>query len=343
VQAEVLSKTKPTYENAMQKTILITGGTGFLGRRLGQSLRSQYVVVLTGRNNKQNRQTQDMTGCDVIPMDVSNIESVRDAVVTVRPDIIIHAAATKFVDLAERQPMECVDINVLGSQNVARVAMERDVATVVGISTDKASPPIRNTYGLSKALMERLFCASNGKTQTTFLCVRYGNVAWSTGSVLPLWKGMHEKTGVIGTTGPEMRRFFFTVHEAVDLVLTAIANSQEFAGKVLARRMKAAKIADILRVWSEHKGGRWEKVEGRPGERDDEFLIGELEVPYTEEANLGGITHYVISFNQKTPNPVAVALSSANTEKLTDQDILQIINNPPIEELAGLCATSNMH
>src|SRR6266446_444572 len=101
----------------MQKTILITGGTGFLGRRLGEALRSEYIVVLAGRNNKQNRQTQDVTGCAVLPMDVSNIESVRDAVVTVEPDIIIHAAATKFVDLAERQPMECIDINVLGSQN----------------------------------------------------------------------------------------------------------------------------------------------------------------------------------------------------------------------------------
>lgn len=327
----------------MQKTILITGGTGFLGRRLGQTLRHQYTVVLAGRNNKQNRQTQDITGCDVLPMDVSNIESVRDAVIAVRPDIIIHAAATKFVDLAERQPMECVDVNVLGSQNIARVAMEREVVTVIGISTDKASPPIRNTYGLSKALMERVFCASNGKTSTTFLCVRYGNVAWSTGSVLTLWKAMHDKTGIISTTGPEMRRFFFTVDEAVQLVLTAIQNSERFAGRVLARRMKAARISDILRVWTEHKGGRWERIDGRPGERDDEFLIGELEVPFTFEITLGGTPHYVISFNEKTPTPVTLALSSANTEKLTDQDILQIVNNPPIEELAGIWATSSTH
>jgi len=321
--------------------MLITGGTGFLGRRLGQALRSTYAVVLAGRNNKQNMRTQEFTGCDVLPMDVSNIESVRDAVVAVKPDIIIHAAATKFVDLAERQPMECLDVNVLGSQNVARVAMERGVGTVIGISTDKASPPIRNIYGLSKALMERLFCASNGKTPTTFLCVRYGNVAWSTGSVLTIWKNMHDKTSVIGTTGPEMRRFFFTVEEAVQLVLTAIQNSENFAGKVLSRRMKAAQIADILRVWTEHKGGRWEKIEGRPGERDDEFLIGELEIPYTYETTLHGIPHYVISFNQKTPTPVKAALSSANTEKLTDQEILQIIENPPSEELSEICATSS--
>src|SRR5262249_33157336 len=124
-------------------------------------------------------------------------------------------AATKFVDLAEKLPLECVDVNVLGSENVARVSMEYEVQTVIGISTDKATPPVRNTYGLTKALMERVFCGLDGKTKTRFLCVRYGNVAWSTGSVLPIWKKMHEETGVIGTTGPDMRRFFFTVDEAV--------------------------------------------------------------------------------------------------------------------------------
>jgi UDP-N-acetylglucosamine 4,6-dehydratase/5-epimerase len=190
----------------MKKTILVTGGTGFLGKRLGLALRHEHNVFLAGRNNKQNCQTRDFTGCEVLPMDVTSIESVRDMVVYTKPDIIIHAAATKFVDLAERQPMECIDVNVVGSQNVARVAMDKNVDAVIGISTDKASPPIRNTYGMSKALMERLFCACNGRTATKFLCVRYGNVAWSTGSVLPIWKSMHDKTGVIGTTGPEMRR-----------------------------------------------------------------------------------------------------------------------------------------
>ena len=327
----------------MHKTMLITGGTGFLGRRLGEALRTKYTVILAGRNNKQNMLARDFTGCDVVPMDVSSIESVRDAVVSLRPNVIVHAAATKFVDLAERQPMECVDVNVVGSQNVARVAMERGVETVIGISTDKASPPIRNIYGLSKALMERMFCGSNSKTSTTFLCVRYGNVAWSTGSVLPIWKKMHERTGVIGTTGPEMRRFFFTVDEAVQLVLTAIENADRFAGKVLSRRMKAAQIGDVLRVWTEHKGGRWEKIEGRPGERSDEFLIGELEMPYTYEVALNNIPHYVISFNEKASKPVAVALSSANTEKLSDDQILRIIDNPPVEETAEIWATSSTH
>ena len=317
----------------MNQTIVITGGTGFLGKRLGLRLKDRYNVILAGRNNKQNMGAGNFTGCKTAPLDVSNIESVRDVFAEFKPQVVIHAAATKFVDLAEKFPMECVDVNVLGSQNVARVAMQTGVKTVIGISTDKAAPPVRNTYGLSKALMERMYCSLNGKSDTRFACVRYGNVAWSTGSVLPIWKKMHEETGVIGTTGPEMRRFFFTVDEAVELVLTAMEDIESVQGKVLSRKMKAAQIEDILKIWVQHKGGRYEKIEGRPGERDDEFLIGDLELPYTEEVMYNNIIHYLISFNQKTNRPLSTGLSSANTERLSNEEILAILNNPPTEEL----------
>src|ERR1700722_16226249 len=148
------------------KKILITGGTGFLGRELGRQLKKDYTVYLTGRNNTQNMWAQRYTGCEVLPMDVSNIESVRDAFNATKPDIVIHAAATKFVDISERQPFEAVDINVLGSQNVARVAIDKNIETVIGISTDKAVPPVRNTYALTKALMERMYCSLSGKENT---------------------------------------------------------------------------------------------------------------------------------------------------------------------------------
>ncbi len=316
-----------------KQVVLITGGTGFLGKRLGLQLKDKYEVILTGRNNKQNFQAQKFTGCKIAPLDITSIESVRDAFTEFKPDIVIHAAATKFVDLAEKFPMECVDVNVTGSQNVARVAVEKNVGTVIAISTDKAAPPVRNTYGLSKAIMERIFCTMDGKTATKFTAVRYGNVAWSTGSALTIWKKMLEETGVIGTTGPEMRRFFFTVDQAVNLVIAALDNIDLVKGKVLSRKMKAAQIEDILKVWTKNKGGRYEKIEGRPGERDDEFLIGDLELPYTEELELNGITHYLISFNDKVKKPVPFGLSSANTDRLTDEEILSIIKNPPAEEL----------
>jgi FlaA1/EpsC-like NDP-sugar epimerase len=306
--------------------MLITGGSGFLGRNLALALRDEYDIVLGGRNNKQNAHAREVTGCEVLPLDVVRSESLRDAFSETRPDVVVHAAATKFVDLAERQPMECVDVNVLGSQNVARAAIEHEVGAVIGISTDKAAPPVRNTYGLSKALMERVFCSMNDKSPTKFACVRYGNVAWSTGSVLPVWKQMHDTTGVIGSTGPDMRRFFFTVEEAVQLVATAVRELDRIQGKVLSRYMKAAQIRDLLTVWTEEKGGRWEQIDGRPGERDDEFLIGDIELPFTTPIVLDGVQHYLISFNERAQTPASEGLSSANTERLDRDEMLALID-----------------
>jgi FlaA1/EpsC-like NDP-sugar epimerase len=314
--------------------ILVTGGTGFLGKRLGRRFREMgHHVVLTGRNNKQNLIAAKFVGCEVLAMDVSHIESVRDIITQVRPTVIVHAAATKFVDISEVQPMEAIDINVVGSQNVVRVAIEKGVKLVIGISTDKAAPPVRNTYGLTKALMERLFCSMDGKSDTRFLCVRYGNVAWSTGSVLTIWRKMLNDSGVIQTTGPEMLRFFFTVDEAVDLVVTAFEHADDLHGQVLARHMKAACMEDILKVWTAQEGARYERIEGRPGERYEEFLLGEQELPYAREQLYNGITHYIISFNRKVDSPVSKVLSSGNTERLSEAEIKVLINNPPMEEL----------
>lgn len=314
--------------------ILITGGTGFLGRRLGQALKQQgHDVVLTGRNNKQNAFAANFAQCETLAMDVSNMESVRDIFAQVRPEVVIHAAATKFVDVAERQPMEAVDVNVLGSQNVARAAIDKGIDLVIGISTDKAAPPVRNTYGLTKALMERMFCGLDGKTDTRFLCVRYGNVAWSTGSVLCIWRKMLQERGIIGTTGPEMLRFFFTVDDAVRLVITALENADHLHGKVLSRYMKAARMRDILEVWMAQEGAAIEELPQRPGERDEEILIGEQELPYTSVHCYNNVPHYVISFNQKVSPPLPQIFSSGNTERLSTSEITSLINNPPVEEL----------
>lgn len=314
--------------------ILITGGSGFLGRRLGKRLREVgHEVVLASRNNKQNFLAASFSGCRAVAMDVTNIESVRDTFAQEEPTLVVHAAATKFVDVSEVQPMETIDVNVLGSQNVARVAIDKKVRTVVGISTDKAAPPVRNTYGLSKAIMERMFCSMDGRGGTQFMCVRYGNVAWSTASVLTLWKKHLATTGVIETTGPEMFRFFFAVDEAVDLVVTGITRVDELHGNLLSRYMKAAQIQDILHAWCEQEGARWQRIEGRPGERNEETLIGEQELPFTREVSYDGIKHYVISFNKLSAAPPKFCLSAGNTERLTREEILKIINNPPEDEV----------
>jgi FlaA1/EpsC-like NDP-sugar epimerase len=317
----------------MSKTILITGGTGFLGRHLGKTLKDKHKVILTGRNNKQNNYAGQITGCEVMPLDITNIESVRDVFSEVKPEIVIHAAATKYVDLSEKYPMECLDVNVTGSQNVARVAIEKGVDTVIGMSTDKSAPPVANTYGLTKALMERFLCAMDGKTDTKFACVRHGNIAWSTGSFLPIWKKMLETNGVIGSTGPEMTRYLSTVDEATELVITAFEHIDEVRGGCLSREMKKVLIGNVADCWTKNRGGRWEKIEGRPGERLHEYLMGEPELPYTSKVEYDGIIHYLTVFNKFAENPMEKVRCSADAEHLSEAEMLEIIDNPPAEEI----------
>ena len=312
-----------------KKTILITGGTGFLGRELGLQLKDKYRVVLAARNNNQNQIANRITGCEIAPLDIVNMNSVNDVFDEFKPHIVIHAAATKYVDLSEKYPNECIDVNVTGSQHIARIAMQKGVEAVIGVSTDKAAPPCRSTYGLSKALMERLLCGLDGKSATRFTCVRFGNIAWSTGSVFPVWTEMLATSGEIKTTGPHMRRFFFPVQEAASLVITALNEIDITAGKVLSRKMKAAQIEDMLILFVKKYGGTYTKVGERPGESLDETLIGVSELPYAREIMLEDYPHYLIAFNEKAPTVFPDIVTSANAERLNEEEILSIISNPP--------------
>ena len=309
----------------MKKKILITGGTGFLGINLAKKFSKKYAVILSGRNNKLNYIAKNKTQCEVIPLDVSNINSIRDAINYAKPDIIIHAAATKFVDLSEKFPFETIDSNVLGSSNIARVSIDKKIKTVIGISTDKASPPVKNIYGLSKSIMERLFLSSSNQSNTQFSCVRYGNVAWSTGSVLPIWKRMFDKNKTILTTGPYMRRFFFLVSDAVTLVDTALKNIKFLNGKILSREMKSAQMIDIIKSWINIYGGKYSIIGSRSGDRQDEYLIGEEELKYTIEKKINNIKHYVIDFSKTDKNSIKKIVSSSTAEKLSNLDISKIL------------------
>ena len=264
------------------KKILITGGTGYLGRNLGNFYKKRYKVFLGARNNKQNFLVKNLTNCEVVPLDVSNIESVNDCLNYTKPDIVIHAAATKFVDLSEKFPFECIDINIVGSANIARACINKKIPTVIGVSTDKASPPIKNIYGLSKSCMEKLFSSIKPYGKTKFICVRYGNVTWSTGSVLPIWKQMFKKNKTILTTGPYMRRFFFSVNEAVSLIDQALKLKNRLNGKILSTEMKSAKMIEFLKVWTKKFGGKYKIIQSRKGDRLDEYLIGEDELKYAK-------------------------------------------------------------
>ena len=309
----------------MKKNILITGGSGYLGVNLAINLKKKYNIFLGSRNQKRNFEARQKTSCKSIPLDVSNINSVRDAVIYSKPHIIIHAAATKFVDISEEFPFECSDVNILGSTNLARVAIERKVETVIGISTDKATQPIKNFYGFSKAAMEKLFLSADNNSKTNFLCVRYGNVAWSTGSVFPIWKKMFLKNKKIFTTGPYMRRFFFTIDDAVRLVNFALDNSKKFKGKIVCAEMRSALMIDVLKVWINKFGGNYKIIGGRKGDRIDEYLIGENELQYTSKIMNKNKNYFIVDFNKKDKNFIKKIISSENSKKLNDTEIFDLL------------------
>tara|TARA_B100000029_G_scaffold514888_1_gene619489 strand:+ start:2833 stop:3780 length:948 start_codon:yes stop_codon:yes gene_type:complete len=306
--------------------ILITGGSGFLGRALAKKLKSNNDVILGSRNNTLNSYASIETGCKTFPLDVSNYHSIKDCINKYNPEIIIHAAATKFVDLSENLPLECIDINVQGSANLARACIESKVKTVIGISTDKTAPPIGNIYGLSKALMERLFILLDGTNNTKFSCVRFGNIAWSTNSVFPIWKKMMEKNNIIHSTGPHMRRFFFTIDDATNLVITAMKKINKTKGKILTLKMKSAQISKILDIWCEKYNTKWKKIKERPGDKIDEFLIGENELKNTYQIKFSNKEYYIIDYKKNYKNNFSSPISTENAEKLNKSEILKLIN-----------------
>ena len=310
------------------KKILITGGSGFLGKSLAMRLKKKYKVILASRNLDKLRDASNITGCEGIPIDISNINSVRDIFYRIKPEIVIHAAASKYVDVSENSPNETIDINITGSQNIARLSIETNVKLVIGISTDKSAQPVNNTYGLTKALMERLFFNLASIYSTKFVSVRFGNIAWSTGSVFTIWKNMEKKNSIINSTSPESTRFFLTVNEAVDLVLVSLKNYKKLNGKILTQKMKSAKIKDILEIWcSKNKKLKWKKIKSREGDSLFEKIIGINELQYSAYQKFGKNKYIVIDFNKNDKNFFKKPITSDNASKLTKKEILNLINN----------------
>ncbi len=313
----------------LKETILITGGSGFLGRNLALELRKDFNIVLGSRNNGINYLASDTTGCQVAPMDITSVSSIKDVLQRYNPQHIIHAAATKFVDISEKNPFECIDINIAGTQNVARLAIENGIKSVIGISTDKAASPIGNIYGHSKAIMERLFSGLDTYSDTIFTCVRFGNIAWSTGSVLPLWQRMTTEKMLVETTGLGMRRFMFSINEAVKLVKTSLLHRAMLKGGILSSYMNSVEIKDLLEVWKELHNVDYKQIERRIGDKIDEVLISEFEASSTKEIILDGTPYLLLKFNHHFDNSIKGEISSATASKMSYSSMRSLILNKP--------------
>ena len=258
--------------------VLITGGTGSFGKAfLAETLAKQPEierVVIFSRDELKQWELQQLYPVEKFPQlrfflgDVRDRDRLRRALEGI--DTVVHAAALKQVPAAEYNPIEFINTNVLGGENVVQACLDTDVERVVALSTDKAAAPI-NLYGATKLCSDKLFIAANnirGRRKLRFSVVRYGNVMGSRGSVIPFFLE-RARTGVLPITDPEMTRFNISLREGVAMVNWALENA--LGGELLVPKIPSYRIADV----AEAIGPNCERpvVGIRPGEKIHEEMI----------------------------------------------------------------------
>ena len=248
---------------------LVTGGTGFLGHGLVPALLErgyERVCILSRGEHAQAAMRESFNDDERLRWfvgDVRDVERLRWAFRDV--DLVIHAAALKRIEVGRYNPGEMVQTNVLGTQNVIRAAMDCGVSRVVGVSSDKAWQPV-SPYGQSKAMAESLMLAANeqgGQYGPVFTVCRYGNVAGSTGSVIPRWRALKAAGVPCPVTDPECTRFWMSRNEAVRFVLRAATEHIEGCPGVLVPTLPAFRLGDLAQALDVETNviglGAWEK------------------------------------------------------------------------------------
>lgn len=281
------------------KSILITGGTGSLGKTLVRRLlsnemgRPRKIIIFSRDEAKQHDmrvayRNKTIATDDVIYHnfdqlvefrigDIRNLHSVTSAVKDA--DVVFNTAALKQVPACEYFPFEAVQTNIAGPENIVRAIRDNrlPVETVVGISTDKACKPV-NVMGMTKAIQERIFLTANVSCpDTRFVCVRYGNVLASRGSVVPLFHSQILAGGPVTITTRDMTRFLLSLDDAVDVIFAAVRDAQR--GETFIPRVPAARMMDLARVLIGDRDIETVVTGIRPGEKVHEILISDEEAP----------------------------------------------------------------
>lgn len=250
--------------------ILLTGGSGYLARGIMREWPQHDYVVFSRDEYKQDLCRRKFPHAKYVLGDVKDYDRLVQTIRSQDVDTIIHTAAVKFIPEAENNVQECIDVNIDGTRNVLEAAWYCEVDNTIGISTDKACMPI-NTYGMTKALMERLFIEqSKLDVEHHYGLVRYGNVIGSTGSVIPAFEQQVKDTGSINVTDPDMTRYWITIEQAVHLIGLALEHQ---SGSIIIPRPRAMKLLDLALCIS----GNIEIVGPRVGEKRHEQLLHQQE------------------------------------------------------------------
>ena len=279
------------------KNILITGGTGSFGNLFVETIIRKFkpkkFIVFSRDELKQSLMAKKFPTKKYIFMrffigDVRDLNRLTLAMQGV--DYVVHAAALKQIDIAEYNPMECVKTNVGGAENVVKAALSTNVLKIISLSTDKASDPI-NLYGATKLTSDKIFVSSNNivgdKLRTRFSVVRYGNVAGSRGSVVPIFKRLIDQDSKeLPITDNRMTRFWITLDHAVDFVLKSFERMQ--GGEIFVPKIPSIKVVDLAKAMAPKLK---HKIIGiRPGEKLHEKMCSINESYLTLDFK----DHYVI-------------------------------------------------
>jgi UDP-N-acetylglucosamine 4,6-dehydratase len=319
------------------KTILITGGTGSFGNQVVEAILSgsePESVIVFSRGEKKQHDMRNRFKTSRLSFVIGDVRD-RDSVGRIMRDVdyVFHAAALKQVPTCEFFPMEAVKTNIVGTSNVLDAAEESGVQKVVILSTDKAVYPI-NAMGMTKAVMEKLMLAKarSSRSDTIFCGVRYGNVMYSRGSVLPLFAEQIRNRQPLTITDPDMTRFLLPLPVAIDLVLFALTHGKN--GDILVRKSPAATVAHMARamldVFDSNLGIT--VIGTREGEKKHESLVTREELMKSEEyphyyriRNLEKIDYDKFFSEGQWGSLCKEGYTSENTARLTLEETKQLI------------------
>lgn len=266
------------------KSVLITGGTGSFGKAFVERLSRENQVreiVVYSRDELKQFEMQASINSNLVRFVLGDVRDYKRLLqATSGIDVVIHAAAMKQIPAAENNPMEAIKTNIFGAENIVNAAIENNVTRVIALSTDKAANPA-NLYGATKLCSDKLMVAGNTlspTSKTIFAVVRYGNVLGSRGSVIPFFLEQ-AKAGILPITDARMTRFWLTIQEGVQFVLSSLETMQ--GGEIFVPKIPSFKVLDVAKVVA--PGIPTKLIGIRPGEKLHEIMITEDDSFYTME------------------------------------------------------------
>ena len=326
------------------KKILITGGTGSLGRALTKRLLVEEVDVIIIFSRNENKQVimQSEFNDDRLKFligDVRDLPRLQRALEGV--DIVFHAAALKHVAIVEHNPLEAINTNVIGSMNLLEASISENVDAVIAVGTDKAVSPL-NTYGVTKLLMEKLFTTVSNyldtdRHKTKFISLRYGNVLGSSGSVIPKFIQQIKSKQKITITDPEMTRFSITMNEALDFILDSAMSGK--GSEVFIPKLRAYKIDDVKTALQELISNTGdERIPVRQGDKFHETLINPDEMRTTLESEY----KYIILPKEISDEEIKKQYPGYRRVTLTKPYSSNTVEKIPVNELKDILSKSDL-